>query len=254
MGCVQLNILEQQYKRTELKVSYRNKELTLKNTVLNERSNILIRFIDPDGMWPWEAKNVREARKEARRTDGVFEKWKSENNSKTYASVDYRTSQEGRPKDAIGAGYAKVFNPKGQSWAEAYNNTVGEFVKDGSNDMANSGGTTKEGWMRATTIVGTMASGGTLIEAEGVLAITLSTVGLVNSIDDLGQNNIGEGIISQNISSPQGKDIVSTGKEAISVVNAATSVSNINKTIKSPFTLTSMFSDLKSLFKNDKKQ
>jgi len=49
LGCVQLHILQQQYKRTELKVSYRNKELTLKNSALNERSNILVNRIDPDG-------------------------------------------------------------------------------------------------------------------------------------------------------------------------------------------------------------
>lgn len=52
LGCVQLHILEQQYKRTELKVSYIKKELTLKNSALNERSNILIIFTDPTGEYP----------------------------------------------------------------------------------------------------------------------------------------------------------------------------------------------------------
>lgn len=49
MGCVQLHILQQQYKRTELKVSYRNKELTLKNTVYNKRSDTLVFLVDPLG-------------------------------------------------------------------------------------------------------------------------------------------------------------------------------------------------------------
>lgn len=49
MGCVQLHILEQQYKGTELKVSYINKELTLKNSALNERSKTLVLYIDPNG-------------------------------------------------------------------------------------------------------------------------------------------------------------------------------------------------------------
>jgi len=55
LGCLKLHILEQQDKRTELKVSYRNKELTLKNTVLKERRETLIRFIDPDGRAPVDA-------------------------------------------------------------------------------------------------------------------------------------------------------------------------------------------------------
>jgi hypothetical protein len=49
VGCLKLHILEQQYKNTELKVGYFNKELTLNNSVYNERNNILVRNIDPDG-------------------------------------------------------------------------------------------------------------------------------------------------------------------------------------------------------------
>ena len=52
MGCVKLHILDEQYKRTELKVSYINKELTFSNSTLNSRRWILIRFIDPDGKEP----------------------------------------------------------------------------------------------------------------------------------------------------------------------------------------------------------
>ena len=45
MGCLKLTYCQE----PELKVSYINKELTLKNSVLNERSKTLIIFIDPDG-------------------------------------------------------------------------------------------------------------------------------------------------------------------------------------------------------------
>lgn len=50
MGCIQLHILDRQYKNTELKVSYTNKKLTLNNSAVKERREILVKFIDPDGM------------------------------------------------------------------------------------------------------------------------------------------------------------------------------------------------------------
>ena len=51
MGCVKLHLLDQQYKNTELKVSYINKKLTLNNSAVNERRAILVNMIDPNGMW-----------------------------------------------------------------------------------------------------------------------------------------------------------------------------------------------------------
>ena len=50
MGCVKLHILDKQYKRTELKISYTNKELNFNNSVQNERKGTLIRYVDPNGM------------------------------------------------------------------------------------------------------------------------------------------------------------------------------------------------------------
>jgi len=49
MGCVKLHILDEQYKSTELKVSYINKELTSNFCSENLRSGMLIKYIDPDG-------------------------------------------------------------------------------------------------------------------------------------------------------------------------------------------------------------
>jgi len=54
MGCVKLHILNEQYKSTELKVSYINKKLTLKNSVKNVRRKILLRYVDPDGRDEWD--------------------------------------------------------------------------------------------------------------------------------------------------------------------------------------------------------
>ncbi len=49
MGCVKLHILDEQYYRTELKVSYSRKELTPNFCSENLRNGMLIRYIDPDG-------------------------------------------------------------------------------------------------------------------------------------------------------------------------------------------------------------
>ena len=49
MGCVKLHILDEQYYRTELKVSYSRKELTPNFCTENLRSGTLVRYIDPDG-------------------------------------------------------------------------------------------------------------------------------------------------------------------------------------------------------------
>lgn len=50
MGCIKLHILDEQYQRTELKVSYSYKKLTSKNSAVNPRNGMLINFTDPTGM------------------------------------------------------------------------------------------------------------------------------------------------------------------------------------------------------------
>jgi len=52
MGCVKLHILDEQYKQTELRISYSKKKLTPIFFVENARKEMLIMFIDPDGRNP----------------------------------------------------------------------------------------------------------------------------------------------------------------------------------------------------------
>jgi hypothetical protein len=49
MGCIKLHILDEQYYRTELQVSYINKKLTSNFCTENLRSGMLVNQIDPDG-------------------------------------------------------------------------------------------------------------------------------------------------------------------------------------------------------------
>lgn len=53
-----------------------------------------VRFVDPDGRWPWEASNVRQARLFARQTGGDFQKWKGQDGQR-YASVSFGVASKG---------------------------------------------------------------------------------------------------------------------------------------------------------------
>ena len=201
-----------------------------------------LKFIDPDGQWPWEAKNIRDARKEGRRADVKPEIWRGEDGKK-WASVDYKSKDN--PTEG---GYSKVFKPEGQSWKEAYDSSIGEIVKDGSNDLANRGGTTKEGWKGALTIVGAMASAGTIGEAKGALEIISAIVSTLNSVDDLGSNANGEGIIESNVSIEH-KGMVRVIKSSVSAILGIRGTKNLGETIKSPFQTGSTLNDLNSVAK-----
>ncbi len=73
-----------------------------------------LRYIDPDGRYFWEAKNVREARQEAKATGGEFSKWTGQN-GRTYASVDYSKADNYKGDNTV---EVKVFNPEGKSIVE----------------------------------------------------------------------------------------------------------------------------------------
>jgi hypothetical protein len=53
-----------------------------------------IRFLDPDGNWPWEASNVRQSRIFAKQTGGDFQKWKGQDGQR-YSSVTFGVTSNG---------------------------------------------------------------------------------------------------------------------------------------------------------------
>ena len=93
-----------------------------------------VRYIDPTGKWFWEAKNVRNARDEAKNSGGQFNKWTGQNGS-SYASVDFSISYiyNGSATTDV-----KVFKPDGKSWGEKINDTrkdTQKWVKDNKSEI-----------------------------------------------------------------------------------------------------------------------
>jgi hypothetical protein len=92
MGCVKLHILDEQYKRTELKVSYSNKKLTSNFCTENLRSGMLIRYIDSDGRVVRDTKgNI------AYSTTGQRGTFQHPSGSKATLEVGYIFADDGTP-------------------------------------------------------------------------------------------------------------------------------------------------------------
>ena len=96
-----------------------------------------VRFIDPNGKWFWEAKNVRDARHEAKNSGGEFTKWTGQDGRK-WASVNYAKGENSK----IGGADIKVFKPEGRSWGEAI--AAGDKSLEGRSDPGNMGSLTKQ--------------------------------------------------------------------------------------------------------------
>jgi RHS repeat-associated protein len=66
-----------------------------------------VAYSDPSGLWPWESRNIQEARKYARKTGGYFKKYKR--NGESWATVSTAGTDENNGSPTI---TAKVFSPK----------------------------------------------------------------------------------------------------------------------------------------------
>ena len=95
-----------------------------------------VKLVDPDGKFPWEANNVRDARKHARNNGGQFEQWKSKRTGQTFASVNRNTSGT----DGVVEAHSKVFKPEGKSWGQSIKDFLNIGQGKGS-DGGNRGGT-----------------------------------------------------------------------------------------------------------------
>jgi RHS repeat-associated protein len=94
-----------------------------------------VKLVDPDGKFPWEAKNVRDARKHARNNGGKFEQWKSKRTGQTFASVNRNTSGT----DGVVEAHSKVFKPEGKSWGQSIKDFLNIGQGKGSDGGSRSG-------------------------------------------------------------------------------------------------------------------
>ena len=113
----------------------------------------------------------------------------------------------------------------GEWWRTVWNTIKDPDGLEGRADPANTGEVTKQDVIVGTAVIGTITGGAALL-VEGTSVVT--SVAIVNSIDDIGTNVQGESLSQQLVKTEKGKEALGITK---TVVNA-TSITNSAVTIK----------------------
>ena len=173
-----------------------------------------IKLIDPNGNWPWENRNVKNARKYADNNGGTFQRWEGKNGM-TYASVT-STSQ-----DNIGFTVtAKVFKPTKQEQHNVLWNIMEAIdIPEGQADGALQGNITQQDIKVGFGIMGTIAGVMSLGSSELVLGpgTAIGVLGTANSLDDVFTNENGQSMAQQLFESNE--EEIGLGKNVISIVS-----------------------------------
>ena len=214
-----------------------------------------IGLVDPDGNWPWEPRNVREARRYARQTGGEFEKWRGHGKHHYwYASVT-RTSIS-RAGVFVNA---RVFKPNSNAWQQnavynVFDWTLGwtdRIVKDGYSDPVNSGRITKEDARVGIGIMSLLFSGGTIAEIKKGVGVILEGLNMLNTLDDL-MGDGQESYLESKMNGKNEKDIVKKTKTSISFIGFINGIFK-KETYQSFYQLGSTMSSGKSVYEDLKK-
>ncbi len=174
-----------------------------------------VKLLDPNGNWPWENRNVKNARKYAEDNGGTFQRWEDKNGV-TFASV---TSTF---RDNIGFTVAtKVFRPTKQEQHYALWNIMEAIdIPEGHADGALQGNITQQDIKVGCGVVGTIAG----VMSFGVMGFTVGyqtivgVLGVANSLDDVFTNVQGESL-SQQLVSEEISEYVGMTKTGISIIS-----------------------------------
>ena len=169
-----------------------------------------VRNVDPDGNWPWENRNVRNARRIASEVNGQFQRWEGQN-GQTYASVT--TTSYGEDGFTI---TADVCRPTAQNQHNVVWNLLESIdVKEGHSDGANAGYINKQDVKVGFGIMGVLAGGMTTLTTGGSI---ITSLGMANSMDDALTNERNESL-SQRLCDTEQKDVLNGVKNILSIVS-----------------------------------
>ena len=191
-----------------------------------------IKYVDPDGRWPWENRNIRDARAfasqngfEVQLIDGKYGK-------------DAVVVKDG---NVVTTYSARLSGQK--TW---YDN-----LDDHHNDCANLGTITKQDIAVATGVIGVI-TGGMALAAETSVAGTIVTAsGIANSIDDIGTNANGESLVQQCVNTQPGKMAVGITKTIVSGLGIRNDINTLRDVGSSIIQKTISVADLFNSFVNN---
>ncbi len=153
--------------------------------------------MDPDGRWPWENRNIRDARAFA--SQNGFE-------------VQLIDGKYG--KDAVVVKDGNVVTTYSARLSEQ--KTWYDNLDDHQNDCANLGTITKQDITVATGVIGVITGGVALAAETSVAGTIIAASGIVNSADDIGTNVQGESFVQQCVDSKFGRNLITATKSIVS--------------------------------------
>ncbi|MBE6311745.1 MAG: hypothetical protein E7076_01125 [Bacteroidales bacterium] len=144
---------------------------------------------------------------------------------------------------------------EGEWWRTVWNTIKDPDGLEGRADPANTGEVTKQDVIVGTAVIGTITGGAALL-VEGTSVVT--SVAIVNSIDDIGTNMKGESLSQQLVKNDTGKNVIGkikTGINILSVTESGVSIYRTNdaieKAVETTNIINTMTNELTNHIKNE---